>query len=98
MTSPFPSSESAESSKAANQFCLCLVLTLHPLVQAVFLLVGSIWSAAKPDLNNLLASRIIQGMGMAPTESIATATIGDLYFVHQRGMRIAIWGLSLLGG
>lgn len=34
----------------------------------------------------------------APTESIATATIGDLYFVHQRGLRIAIWGLCLLGG
>jgi MFS family permease len=73
------------------------MLTLKAL-QAVFLLAGSIWSAAKPDLNNLLASRIIQGMGMAPTESIATATIGDLFFVHQRGMRIAIWGLSLLGG
>lgn len=65
---------------------------------ATFLLVGCIWSYAKPDLDNLLASRIIQGMGMAPVESIATNTVGDLFFAHQRGMRIAIWGLSLLGG
>ncbi|BGP07936.1 putative MFS-type transporter [Rhodotorula toruloides] len=65
---------------------------------AAFLLAGSIWSAAKPDLDNLLASRVIQGLGMAPVESTATATIGDLFPVHQRGMRVAIWGLSLLGG
>ncbi|GAA6002434.1 hypothetical protein JCM10207_001117 [Rhodosporidiobolus poonsookiae] len=65
---------------------------------ALFLFVGSIWSGAKPDVDNLLASRIIQGMGMAPVESTATATIGDLYPVHQRGLRVAIWGLSLLGG
>lgn len=30
---------------------------------AAFLLAGSIWSAAKPDLDNLLASRVIQGCG-----------------------------------
>ncbi|BGP31943.1 hypothetical protein JCM10296v2_003722 [Rhodotorula toruloides] len=65
---------------------------------AAFLLAGSIWSAAKPDLDNLLASRVIQGLGMAPVESTATATIGDLFPVHQRGMRVAVWGLSLLGG
>ncbi|GAA6048292.1 hypothetical protein JCM3770_006523 [Rhodotorula araucariae] len=65
---------------------------------AAFLLAGAIWSGAKPDLDNLLASRILQGMGMAPLESTATATVGDLFFVHQRGMRVAIWGLSLLGG
>ncbi|GAA6027286.1 hypothetical protein JCM8097_002559 [Rhodosporidiobolus ruineniae] len=65
---------------------------------ALFLLVGSIWSGAKPDIDSLLASRIIQGMGMAPVESTATATIGDLYPVHQRGFRVAVWGLSLIGG
>ncbi|GAA6002193.1 uncharacterized protein JCM10292_000801 [Rhodotorula paludigena] len=68
------------------------------LIAAVLLLVGSIWSAAKPDLDNLLASRIVQGLGMVPLESTATATIADLYPLHQRGMRVAIWGLSLLGG
>ncbi|GAA5842485.1 hypothetical protein JCM11251_007328 [Rhodosporidiobolus azoricus] len=68
------------------------------LFAAILLLVGSAWSAAKPDLNNLLASRIVQGIGMVPTESTATATIGDLFPVHERGMRSAIWGLALIGG
>lgn len=34
------------------------------LFGALLLLVGSIWSVAKPDINNLLGSRIVQGMGM----------------------------------
>lgn len=35
---------------------------------------------------------------MAPYEVLVQATINDLYFVHQRATRIAVWNLFLLCG
>lgn len=35
---------------------------------------------------------------MAPYEVLVQATISDLYFVHQRATRIAVWNLFLLCG
>jgi len=68
------------------------------LAAAVLMFASNLWSYGQPNIPGLTGSRILQGMAMAPVESIATATIADLYFVHQRGIRAAVWGLSLLGG
>jgi hypothetical protein len=35
---------------------------------------------------------------MAPYEVLVQATISDLYFVHERATRIAVWNLFLLTG
>lgn len=35
---------------------------------------------------------------MAPYEILVQATISDIYFVHERGTRIAVWNLFLLCG
>ena len=35
---------------------------------------------------------------MAPYEVLVQCTIGDLYFVHERATRIAVWNLFLLTG
>jgi MFS family permease len=35
---------------------------------------------------------------MAPYEVLVQATIADLYFVHERATRIAVWNLFLLCG
>lgn len=47
------------------------------------------------DFNGLLASRLFGCVGMSPFEVLVTATITDIYFVHQRGLRLAAWGLCL---
>jgi MFS family permease len=39
--------------------------------------------------------RAIQGIASAPLETLVTASVADLYFVHQRGTRLAIWGTML---
>ncbi|KAH8928677.1 MFS general substrate transporter [Atractiella rhizophila] len=65
---------------------------------AILMIAGDAWSYADPSVDGLMGSRILQGLAMAPVEALATATIADLFFVHQRGMRAALWGLSLLGG
>lgn len=58
----------------------------------------NVWGAATKTYSSFLASRIVGGFGMAPYEVLVQATIGDLYFVHQRATRIALWNLFLLGG
>ena len=35
---------------------------------------------------------------MSPFEVLVTTTIADIYFVHQRGLRLAMWGLCLSVG
>ena len=47
--------------------------------------IGIIVSEAAVGYNQLLAGRIIQGIGVAAYESLAIASVGDIFFVHQRG-------------
>lgn len=58
----------------------------------------SVWGAAVTSYSSFLASRIIGGIGMAPYEILVQCTIGDMYFVHERATRIAVWNLFLLAG
>ncbi|KAM7218614.1 serine/threonine kinase 16 [Rhypophila decipiens] len=58
----------------------------------------SVWGAAVKEYNSFLASRIVAALGMAPYEVLVQCTIGDMYFVHERATRIAVWNLFLLTG
>jgi hypothetical protein len=42
--------------------------------------------------------RIIQGIASAPLETLVMSTVSDLFFVHQRGTRLSIWGMMLASG
>jgi hypothetical protein len=42
--------------------------------------------------------RIIQGIASAPLETLVTSTVSDMFFVHQRGTRLSIWGCMLGSG
>ena len=46
----------------------------------------------------LLVVRILQGIGLAPFEALVNATVGDMYFVHERGLRMAASNMALFGG
>lgn len=67
------------------------------LFSTLFALIGTIVGSATNSYNGLLAARIIQGASISAYESIVIAIIGDLYFVHQRGLFTS--GMQfLLGG
>lgn len=68
------------------------------IVAIAIMFATSVWGAATTEYNSFLASRIIAGVGMAPYEVLVQCTIGDLYFVHERATRIAVWNLFLLTG
>lgn len=48
--------------------------------------------------NSLLGARVLQGVGLAPFEALINASVGDLFFVHERGLRMAVSNLSIFGG
>jgi MFS family permease len=46
----------------------------------------------------LLLGRAFLGIFEAPIESIAPSTITDIFFLHERGEKVSLYGLSVLGG
>jgi len=60
------------------------------IVSTLIDIIGTAVGEAKISYKYLLAARIIQGFSTSAFESLIVATVGDLYFVHQRGLRIAI--------
>ena len=68
-------------------------------IAAIFIMfIGSVWGACAKEYNSFLASRVFSGFGMAPYEVVVQITLKDMYFVHERVTRIAIWNLFLLAG
>jgi len=65
---------------------------------SIILFVVSIWGAVADSYGSFLGSRILGALGMAPYEVLVQATISDLYFVHERATRLAVWNLFLLCG
>lgn len=60
------------------------------IISSLFGFVGSIVGSATSNYNGLLAARIIQGGSTAAYESLVISMIGDIYFVHQRGLFMSI--------
>jgi MFS family permease len=64
-------------------------MVIHPLSR----LIRVAHSIASVD-----AMRSVQGFFMAPFEALVPASIADVWFVHQRGLRVGIFNLGVLGG
>ncbi|OAA67556.1 MFS transporter [Cordyceps fumosorosea ARSEF 2679] len=78
------------------------------LLGLVIVIATSAWAGAVPlsadtpedarrHFRSMAAARAIQGVGIAPFESLLNAAIGDMYFVHQRGIRMAFANLAVFG-
>ncbi|KEF63053.1 uncharacterized protein A1O9_01029 [Exophiala aquamarina CBS 119918] len=71
------------------------------LFGALLMVASSAWGGSTHSNHNyasLLWSRIFQGVALAPFEALVNACVGDLYFVHERGLRMAITNTCLFGG
>lgn len=69
------------------------------ILGTVLIVISSVWGGASgTNYNSLLAARFFQGVALAPFEALVNASVGDLYFVHERGKRMALSNLSLFGG
>ncbi|KAL8674675.1 MAG: hypothetical protein Q9168_000907 [Polycauliona sp. 1 TL-2023] len=69
------------------------------LLGTVLIIISSAWGGrAGTNYASLLWARVVQGIGLAPFEALVNASVGDLYFVHERGKRMALSNLALFGG
>ncbi|PGH08900.1 hypothetical protein GX51_00957 [Blastomyces parvus] len=50
------------------------------------------------SFQSLWIMRIVQGISAAPLETLVTSTVSDIFFVHERGEKLAIWGIAVVSG
>ncbi|CAM1501265.1 Fc.00g104270.m01.CDS01 [Cosmosporella sp. VM-42] len=68
------------------------------LVSCAITFAASIWAALSPDFANLQAACVVGGFGGAASEALGAAIINDLYFLHERGSKMAWYVISLAFG
>ncbi|USP73614.1 hypothetical protein yc1106_00888 [Curvularia clavata] len=59
---------------------------------------SSVWCALSPNYASLVIARIVQGFAVSPVECLPSATIAEIFFLHERAYRLGIYTLLLLGG
>ncbi|KAA8894039.1 major facilitator superfamily domain-containing protein [Sphaerosporella brunnea] len=67
------------------------------VVSIVLVFVGVLWNGFSESGNSFLGARFVEGLGLGAFEMLVPTSIGDLFFVHQRGKRVALYNLSFLG-
>lgn len=68
------------------------------LVTSVLFILSSVWCALSPNYTSLLIARIVQGIAVSPVECLPSATVAEIFFLHERAYRLGIYTLLLLGG
>ena len=71
------------------------------LFGALLMTASSAWGGSThkdKNYTSLLWARVFQGVALAPFESLTNAVVGDLYFVHERGPRMAVVNTAIFGG
>ncbi|KAI1140982.1 MFS general substrate transporter [Hypoxylon sp. FL0543] len=68
------------------------------LYSAILFVVSAVWCALSPNFTSLILARIFQGIAVSPVECLPSATIAEIFFLHERAYRIGVYTLLLLGG
>ncbi|EKG11685.1 Major facilitator superfamily [Macrophomina phaseolina MS6] len=68
------------------------------LAASVLFVLSAVWCALSPSYTSLLIARIVQGIAVSPVECLPSATIAEIFFLHERAYRLGVYTLLLLGG
>jgi MFS family permease len=68
------------------------------LATAILFILTSVWCALSPNYASLVVARVIQGFAVSPVECLPSATVAEIFFLHERAYRLGIYTLLLLGG
>jgi MFS family permease len=68
------------------------------LFSAMLFILSAVWCALAPTFTQLIVARILQGIAVSPVECLPSATIAEIFFLHERAFRVGIYTLLLLGG
>lgn len=68
------------------------------LIGIILYMISAIWCAASPNYPSLVIARIFMGFAVSPVECLPSATIAEIFFLHERAYRLGIYTLLLLSG
>ncbi|EEA19461.1 hypothetical protein TMatcc_009597 [Talaromyces marneffei ATCC 18224] len=68
------------------------------LLGATLFILSAVWCALSTNYPSLVVARIFMGIAVSPVECLPSATIAEIFFLHERAYRIGIYTLLLLGG
>ncbi|TID16944.1 MFS general substrate transporter [Venturia nashicola] len=68
------------------------------LGSAILFLLTNVWCALSPTYSSLVVARIVQGIAVSPVECLPSATVAEIFYLHERAYRLGIYTLLLLGG
>ncbi|KAK6504518.1 hypothetical protein TWF506_002712 [Arthrobotrys conoides] len=68
------------------------------LAGAIIFCAASVWSAASPSYVSLVIARVVMGIGVSPCECLPSSYLSEIFYLHERGFRLGIYTLLLLGG
>ncbi|SMR62041.1 unnamed protein product [Zymoseptoria tritici ST99CH_1E4] len=68
------------------------------LVSAICFVLSSVWCALSPNFASLIVARVFQGVAVSSVECLPSATVAEIYFLHEKAYRLGIYTLLLLGG
>ncbi|KAK5114673.1 hypothetical protein LTR62_002246 [Meristemomyces frigidus] len=68
------------------------------LAAAVCFILTAVWCALSPGFVSLLVARIFMGIAVSSVECLPSATVAEIYFLHEKAYRLGIYTLLLLGG
>ncbi|KAI9767343.1 MAG: hypothetical protein M1840_005752 [Geoglossum simile] len=57
------------------------------LVGTLVFLAGAVWCSESPSYASLVIARIVMGLSISPCESLPSATIAEIFFLHERAYR-----------
>lgn len=68
------------------------------LATTILFILSVVWCALSPNYPSLLVARIVQGLAVSPVECLPSASVAEMFFLHERLYRLGIYTLFLLGG
>jgi DHA2 family multidrug resistance protein len=66
------------------------------LICTIIFTISSFLSGIAPNLEFLIAMRILQGLGGGPVVPMAQATMWEIFPLRQRGLAMAVWGIGIM--
>jgi len=68
------------------------------LATSILFILSAVWCALSPDFPSLIVARIFMGISVSPVECLPSATIAEIFFLHERAYRLGVYTMLLLGG
>lgn len=68
------------------------------LCAAIVYMLTSVWCALSPNYASLVVARIFMGIAVSSVECLPSATVAEIFFLHEKAYRLGIYTLLLLGG